>query len=58
MRNWLILNTMKLGYPGQHAKRLSIYVEIDNKAVMSIICLHYNFLHSNPVDSYAHHAEA
>ena len=49
---------MKLGYPGEHAKRSHIYAEINNKTVMSIICVHYNFLHSNPVGSYAHHVEA
>ena len=49
---------MKLGYPGKHGTRSQICTKVNNKTVISIICLHYNFLHSNPVGSYAHHVEA
>ena len=43
---------MKLDYPEQHAKRLYIYARINNKIVISIICLYYDF-----VGSYTHHVE-
>ena len=49
---------MKLGCPGQDRTRSQICAKVNNKTVISIICLHYNFLHSNPVGSYAHHVEA
>ena len=49
---------MKLGYPGQYTGRSHIYAKINNKIVISIICLHYNFLSSNPVGSYTYDLEA
>ena len=49
---------MKLGYPGQHGERSHIYAKMNNKIVISIIYLHYNFLNSNPVGSYTYHLEA
>ena len=48
------ISAMKLGYPGQHAKRLHIFAKINNKTAILIICLHYNFLHSSSVSRYAH----
>ena len=49
---------MKLDYPGQHGERSHIYAKMNNGIVISIICLHCNFLDSNPVGSYTYHLEA